>query len=110
VRSSQIGRCVQPQPPAEPVFNVRPPPPQRTERELNLVGRTVDEAIAELESFLSRALIAGLNEVRVVHGFGTGRLRRGLHDYLRGNQAVQQYRLGELGKDAGGGGVTIVSL
>jgi len=110
VRSSQIGRSVQPQPPTEPVFNVRPPPPQQAEHELNLIGRTVDEAVAELESFLSRALITGLNEVRIVHGFGTGRLRRGLHDYLRGNQAVQQYRLGELGKDAGGGGVTIVSL
>lgn len=110
VHSSQIGQSMQPKPPTEPAFNVRPPPPQQAERELNLIGRTVDEAVAELESFLSRALITGLSEVRIVHGFGTGRLRRGLHDYLRSNQAVQQYRLGELGKDAGGGGVTIVTL
>ena len=109
VRSSQLGRCEQPAA-AECAFNVRPPPPRIVSRELNLIGTTVDDGVYRLEQFLSDALVAGLEEVRVVHGFGTGRLREGVHNYLRSNSVVKRFRLGRMGEDAGGGGATLVYL
>jgi DNA mismatch repair protein MutS2 len=79
-------------------------------RELNLIGTTVDDGVYRLEQFLSDALVAGLEEVRVVHGFGTCRLREGVHNYLRSNSVVKRFRLGRMGEDAGGGGATLVYL
>ena len=51
--------------------------------EINLLGKTVDEAVAELDKYLDDALLSHLNSVRVVHGKGTGALRKGIHEYLR---------------------------
>lgn len=76
--------------------------------EINLLGKTVDEAVSELDKYLDDALLSHLNSVRVVHGKGTGALRKGIHEYLRRQKHVKSYRLAEYGE--GDAGVTIVEL
>lgn len=76
--------------------------------EINLLGRTVDEAVSELDKYLDDALLSHLNTVRVVHGKGTGALRKGIHEYLRRQKHVKSYHLAEFGE--GDAGVTIVEL
>lgn len=76
--------------------------------EINLLGKTVDEAIAELDKYLDDAYIAHLKSVRVVHGKGTGALRKGVHNYLKHQKHVASFRLGEFGE--GDAGVTIVEF
>ena len=76
--------------------------------EINLLGRTGDEAISELEKYLDDAYIAHLPSVRIVHGKGTGALRTAVHNYLRCQKHVADYRLGEYGE--GDAGVTIVTF
>ena len=76
--------------------------------EINLLGKTVDEAIAELDKYLDDAYIAHLKSVRIVHGKGTGALRKGVHNYLRRQKHVESFRLGEFGE--GDAGVTIVEF
>lgn len=76
--------------------------------EINLLGKTVDEAIAELDKYLDDAYLAHLNNVRIVHGKGTGALRKGVHNYLRRQKHVASFRLGEFGE--GDAGVTIVEF
>lgn len=76
--------------------------------EINLLGKTVDEAISELDKYLDDAYIAHLPSVRIVHGKGTGALRKGVHNYLRRQKRVKSYRLGEFGE--GDAGVTIVEF
>lgn len=76
--------------------------------EINLLGKTVDEAVAELDKYLDDALLSHLNSVRIVHGKGTGALRKGIHEYLRRQKHVKSYRLAEFGE--GDAGVTIVEL
>ncbi len=76
--------------------------------EINLLGKTVDEAISELDKYLDDAYLAHLPSVRVVHGKGTGALRSAVHNYLRKNRVVKSYRLGEFGE--GDAGVTIVQF
>ena len=76
--------------------------------EINLLGKTVDEAVAELDKYLDDASLAHLTSVRVVHGKGTGALRAGIHQYLKRQKHVKSYRLGAFGE--GDAGVTIVEL
>ena len=76
--------------------------------EINLLGQTVDEALAVLDKYLDDAYLAHLPSVRVVHGKGTGALRQGVHNYLKRVSYVQSYRLGEIGE--GDAGVTIVTF
>ncbi|MDO4306898.1 MAG: endonuclease MutS2 [Eubacteriales bacterium] len=76
--------------------------------EINLLGKTVDEAVAELDKYLDDAYIAHLKSVRIVHGKGTGALRKGVHNYLRRQKHVASFRLGEFGE--GDAGVTIVDF
>ena len=76
--------------------------------EINLLGKTVDEAVAELDKYLDDASLAHLSSVRIVHGKGTGALRKGLHQYLRRQKHVRSFRLGEFGE--GDAGVTIAEL
>ncbi len=74
--------------------------------EINLLGLTVDEAVAQLDKYLDDAYIAHLSQVRVVHGKGTGALRAGIHKHLKRLKYVKEFRLGEIGE--GDTGVTIV--
>lgn len=76
--------------------------------EINLLGMTVDEAVMELDKYLDDACLSHLNQVRVVHGKGTGALRKGIHEYLKRQSYVKSFRLGEFGE--GDAGVTIVEL
>ncbi|GAB4229415.1 MAG: endonuclease MutS2 [Acidobacteriota bacterium] len=63
-----------------------------TNPQLDLLGRTVEEAEADLDKFLDRAFLSGLEEIRIVHGVGTGRLRRFVQSYLAGHPHVSDYR------------------
>ena len=76
--------------------------------ELNLLGMTTDEAIVELDKYLDDAYLAHLSPVRIVHGKGTGALRKAVQQYLRRQKHVASYRLGEYGE--GDAGVTIVEF
>ena len=76
--------------------------------EINLIGKTADEAITELDKYLDDAYLAHLPQVRVVHGKGSGILRKAVHQYLRRQKHVASYRLGEYGE--GDSGVTIVEF
>ncbi len=76
--------------------------------EINLLGKTVDEALSVLDKYLDDAYLSHLTSVRVVHGKGTGALRNGVHKYLKGLHYVKSFRLGEFGE--GDAGVTIVEF
>jgi DNA mismatch repair protein MutS2 len=76
--------------------------------EINLIGRTVDEATGELEKYLDRAFIAGLERVRVIHGHGAGILRRGVREFLKNHPHVAGIE--EAPQNEGGQGATLVKL
>lgn len=76
--------------------------------EINLLGKTVDEAIFELDKYLDDAYLAHLPNVRIVHGKGTGALRKAVQNYLRKNKTVKSFRQGEFGE--GDAGVTIAEF
>ena len=76
--------------------------------EINLLGKTVDEAVSELDKYLDDAYLAHLSSVRIVHGKGTGALRKGVHNYLKHLKYVQDFHLAEFGE--GDAGVTIVEF
>ena len=76
--------------------------------EINLIGRTVDEATEELEKYLDRAFLAGLPRVRVIHGHGAGVLRRGVREFLKSHPHVAG--IAEAPQNEGGMGATLVEL
>lgn len=76
--------------------------------EINLLGKTVSEAVAELDKYLDDASLAHLKSVRIIHGKGTGALRKGVQDYLKRNKHVKEFHLAEYGE--GDAGVTIAEL
>ncbi|NLC50782.1 MAG: hypothetical protein GX764_00530, partial [Firmicutes bacterium] len=73
-----------------------------------LRGLTVDEAVEKVDKYLDRAYLSGLKNVTIIHGRGTGKLREGIHQLLKGHRLVRSFRLGERGE--GGDGVTVVSF
>ena len=76
--------------------------------ELNVLGQTVDEAVSNIDKFLDDALLSHCTTVTIIHGKGTGALRRGIHEYLKKHPAVSSFRAGEFGE--GDAGVTIVEF
>lgn len=76
--------------------------------EINLLGLTGDEAISRLDKYLDDAYLSHLKSVRIVHGKGTGALRKAIHQYLRRQKIVREYHLAEFGE--GDAGVTIVEF
>ena len=76
--------------------------------EVDVRGQTLEEALSEVDSYLSNAVLAGLTEVSIIHGKGTGVLRTGIQRYLKSNRYVKKYRDGMYGE--GEQGVTIVTL
>jgi DNA mismatch repair protein MutS2 len=76
--------------------------------EINLIGRTVDEATGELEKYLDHAFLAGLPRVRVIHGHGAGVLRRGVREFLKSHPHVAT--IAEAPQNEGGQGATLVEL
>jgi DNA mismatch repair protein MutS2 len=81
---------------------------QSVPSEINLIGHTVDEATREVEKFIDRAFLAGLQRVRVVHGSGMGVLRKALRQYLQKHPHVES--IAEPPQNEGGGGATVVEL
>jgi DNA mismatch repair protein MutS2 len=79
-----------------------------TPSEINVIGRTVDEATAEVEKFVDRAFLAGMPRVRIVHGSGMGILRKALRQYLQKHPHVESVT--EPPINEGGGGATVVEL
>ena len=76
--------------------------------ELNLIGQRVDDALEESDKFLDRALLEGKPAVRIIHGFGTGKLRSAIREHLRKHPAVKSWRPGA--ENEGGDGATIAVL
>ena len=76
--------------------------------EINLIGKTVDEALPELDKYLDDAAMAHLTSIRIVHGKGTGALRKAVHEKLRTTSFIKDFRMGAYGE--GDAGVTIATL
>ena len=76
--------------------------------ELNVIGMTVDQAVDRVSRFLDDTLVTDLHEVRIVHGHGTGQLRKGIAAFLKTHPQVEKYYAAP--DNQGGGGATIVEL
>ena len=76
--------------------------------EINLIGKTVDEATAELSKYLDDAILSHLNSVRVIHGRGTGALKKGILAWLKKQSCVKSFKNAEY--DDGGEAVTVVTF
>jgi len=94
--------------PARVHVNVDLQPREGSLSELNVIGQTVDEAISRLEKFLDESTVTDQHTIRVVHGHGTGQLRRAIAAFLKTHPLVAHYQLAP--QDQGGGGATIVEL
>lgn len=81
---------------------------QNISSEINVIGCTVDEALFIIDKYIDDCAIAKLSPIRIVHGKGTGKLRQGIHTYLKTNPHVVSYRLGTFGE--GEMGVTVIEL
>ena len=75
---------------------------------INLVGYRVDEALIALDKYLDDCVLRGLKEVKIIHGFGSGKLRIGIHNFLKNKSNVKSFHLGN--ELEGGGGATICLL
>jgi DNA mismatch repair protein MutS2 len=89
-------------------INVDLQPREGSLSELNVIGQTVDEAIARLEKFLDETTVTDQHTIRIVHGHGTGQLRRAIAAFLKEHPLVASYKLAP--QNEGGGGATIVEL
>jgi len=76
--------------------------------ELNVIGCTVEQAVDRVSRFLDDALVTDVQEIRIVHGHGTGQLRKGLHAFLKTHPLVEKFSAAP--ENQGGGGATVVSL
>jgi DNA mismatch repair protein MutS2 len=94
--------------PARVRVNIEMAPRDHVVTELNVIGSTSDEALSKVERFLDDALLAELRSVRIVHGYGTGQLRRSIAEFLRVHPFVANF--GPAPDNQGGGGVTVVEL
>ncbi|OEF95626.1 endonuclease MutS2 [Desulfuribacillus alkaliarsenatis] len=81
---------------------------ENVKMELDLRGKTIDEAIYEIEQYIDKVILAGLHEVSIIHGKGTGALRAGVQDYLKHHPRVKATRFGAANE--GGMGVTVITL
>ena len=97
-----------PPPTARVNVNVDLQPREGSLSELNVIGQTVDEAITRLEKFLDESTVTDQHTIRIVHGHGTGQLRRAIAAFLKNHPLVARYQLAP--QDQGGGGATIVEL
>jgi DNA mismatch repair protein MutS2 len=82
--------------------------PKSVAQEINVLGHNVDEAIYTIDAYIDDAVLCGLNELKIVHGTGTGALKNGLHRHFKTHPNVQEFRSGVYGE--GESGVTIIKL
>ncbi|HEX6209718.1 MAG TPA: Smr/MutS family protein [Methylomirabilota bacterium] len=109
VRTLQVIGGAAPSPPAATVrVNVDLAPREGSLSDLNVVGCTVDEALARAERFLDETLVTEQRTVRVIHGYGTGRLQKALAGMLKEHPLVERFHAAPM--EAGGAGVTVVEL
>lgn len=94
------------QPPKTKVF--KHIPVSRPVLEINVIGMTVEEALYEVDNFIDRAVMDNLEEIKIIHGVGTGRLKNAITQHLKGKKNVESFRLGKYGE--GETGVTIIKL
>jgi DNA mismatch repair protein MutS2 len=92
----------------DPAVPPRPEPPAAATREVNVIGRRIEDALPEIEKSLDDALLSGATHLRVVHGHGTGRLREAVRDEFRKHPAVASLRAAP--EREGGNGATILEL
>lgn len=71
---------------------------QNVKTEINLLGMTVSEAVQEVDAFIDQAVLGGLEEVKIIHGMGTGKLKEGIRNHLRGMKNVAEFRQGKYGE------------
>jgi DNA mismatch repair protein MutS2 len=88
--------------------NVELQPRDAVSTELNVIGSTADEALSRVERFLDDVIVAERRSVRIIHGYGTGQLRRSVAEFLRAHPLVSSF--GPAPDNQGGGGVTVVEL
>jgi len=88
---------------------IRPPRRASVAREIDMHGLRVEEMLVKLDLFLNEALLGGADEIRVIHGHGSGALKNALHKRLK-EIGFRHFRLGEPGQTPGGDGVTIIAL
>ena len=114
VKGKDLFRMIEPvkrkvkRPIANVQVNRKIEPIQNVKTEINLIGLTVSEAVQEVDAFIDQAVLAGLDEVKIIHGMGTGKLKEGIRNHLRGMKNVAEFRSGVYGE--GEAGVTIVKL
>lgn len=100
--------AVKPQQPLKQAASLKRTRDDQVKMELDLRGANLEEAIIEVDRFLDESFLAGMGQVYIIHGKGTGVLRSGIQDYLRRHSHVKSYRLGAYGE--GGAGVTVAEL
>jgi DNA mismatch repair protein MutS2 len=88
--------------------NVDLQPREGSTTELNVIGCNVDEALTRVERFLDEAVVAEVKSVRLIHGYGTGQLRRSISTYLQSQPFVSHFAPAP--PEQGGGGVTVVEF
>jgi DNA mismatch repair protein MutS2 len=76
--------------------------------EINVIGQNVEDAIYVIDKYLDNCVMSGISPIRIVHGKGTGKLREGIHQYLKKHSHVKSFRIGTFGE--GEMGVTVVEL
>lgn len=81
---------------------------QNIERDIDIRGMLVDEAEIVIGKFIDDAVIAGLNQILIIHGKGTGALRKGIHEYLKHHRSVAKYQFADINE--GGAGATVVDI
>jgi DNA mismatch repair protein MutS2 len=94
--------------PAKVHVNVAMAPRDAAVSEINVIGSHAEEAVGRVERFLDEAMVAELRTLRIIHGFGTGALRRSIAEFLRAHPFVSSFHPAQ--DNQGGGGVTIVEL
>jgi DNA mismatch repair protein MutS2 len=103
-----VPAAVGPAQPGRVRVNVELQPREGSLTELNVIGCSVDEALSRTEKFLDEALMSELRSVRIIHGYGTGQLRRAIAEFLHEHKFVQSFASAP--PEQGGGGVTVVEL
>ncbi|MCB4204226.1 Smr/MutS family protein [Deferribacterales bacterium Es71-Z0220] len=101
-----IGKKIKPE--SEKIVKVKKDVKSSAKTEIVIIGKTVEEATDEVEKAIDKALLSNLSHLYIVHGRGSGSLRKGIHEFLRTNPLIKSFRIGD--NSEGGQAVTVVEL